>query len=411
MAASLPAKLKTPSISPFANRAAQLEKFRPIVSYWCNYQIVQQILGKNLHAVDDECREFTMALMDKLETAKNQSPPVDAIVDDIAAKAYIEQFALETFQKADNAIHTDKASKQTIDTFQAASTFLELMSIWTNPLDAETASKIKYAKYHALRIAKAIKAGEDPNASNPKDDIPPAVSPGLATPGDAMQIDSTQPSSAGGPYIAPSVESAPDSMLPSRTASAQPGPAIVPPPAEPFKPEPGVSPIEPADEPNSRHGSVGGGYFPEVPTFTSQPSAPTIPTAEPDLGPANTQTTAPSNLPPTGPSQPIQSPRDFYSQNTPHMPPAPQAFSPPPAPVPQHASLPHPAAPVQSLAQAAPPPQAYQPPAAQGPLRTDDESVAQAQKHAKWAISALNFEDVNTAVKELRIALQALGAS
>jgi vacuolar protein sorting-associated protein VTA1 len=34
-----------------------------------------------------------------------------------------------------------------------------------------------------------------------------------------------------------------------------------------------------------------------------------------------------------------------------------------------------------------------------------------AQKHAKWAISALNFEDVPTAVKELRIALQALGVS
>lgn len=52
-----------------------------------------------------------MALMDKLEAAKNQSPPVDAIVDDIVARAYMEQFALETFQKADTAIHTDNASK------------------------------------------------------------------------------------------------------------------------------------------------------------------------------------------------------------------------------------------------------------------------------------------------------------
>ena len=34
-----------------------------------------------------------------------------------------------------------------------------------------------------------------------------------------------------------------------------------------------------------------------------------------------------------------------------------------------------------------------------------------AQKHAKWAISALAFEDVPTAVKELRIALRALGAN
>ena len=40
----------------------------------------------------------------------------------------------------------------------------------------------------------------------------------------------------------------------------------------------------------------------------------------------------------------------------------------------------------------------------------DDNAIADAQKHAKWAISALNFEDVNTAVKELRLALNTLGA-
>jgi vacuolar protein sorting-associated protein VTA1 len=46
------------------------------------------------------------------------------------------------------------------------------------------------------------------------------------------------------------------------------------------------------------------------------------------------------------------------------------------------------------------------------PLRynTDDVAVAKAQKHARWAISALNFEDADTAVKELKAALQTLGA-
>jgi vacuolar protein sorting-associated protein VTA1 len=41
----------------------------------------------------------------------------------------------------------------------------------------------------------------------------------------------------------------------------------------------------------------------------------------------------------------------------------------------------------------------------------DDVAIAQAQKHAKSAISALNFEDVPTAVRELRRALETLGAS
>jgi len=41
---------------------------------------------------------------------------------------------------------------------------------------------------------------------------------------------------------------------------------------------------------------------------------------------------------------------------------------------------------------------------------TDQRDINQAQKHAKWAISALNFEDVPTAVQELRNALRMLGA-
>jgi vacuolar protein sorting-associated protein VTA1 len=44
-------------------------------------------------------------------------------------------------------------------------------------------------------------------------------------------------------------------------------------------------------------------------------------------------------------------------------------------------------------------------------LRDDEKSIAEAMKHAKWAISALNFDDAATAVKELRIALRALGAN
>lgn len=43
-----------------------------------------------------------------------------------------------------------------------------------------------------------------------------------------------------------------------------------------------------------------------------------------------------------------------------------------------------------------------------GPV--DDVNVARAEKHAKWAISALNFDDVPTAIRELRNALETLGA-
>ena len=57
---------------------------------------------------------------------------------------------------------------------------------------------------------------------------------------------------------------------------------------------------------------------------------------------------------------------------------------------------------------AVPAPRAAQ---AGGNLVADEAAMVLAQKHAKWAISALNFEDVGTAVGELRRALQALGAT
>lgn len=43
------------------------------------------------------------------------------------------------------------------------------------------------------------------------------------------------------------------------------------------------------------------------------------------------------------------------------------------------------------------------------PSNIDPVTIATAQKHAKWAISALNYEDLETAKKELRAALQLIG--
>ncbi|OAX80559.1 hypothetical protein ACJ72_05104, partial [Emergomyces africanus] len=166
MAANIPAKLKAADITRFVTRASQLEKVKPVVSYWCNYWTVNQILSKGLHNSDGECLKYTTDLMDRLEKFKSEHADDDTVTDDTAGQAYVEQFGLETFQRADNAVRANKASLQTADTFQAAATFLELCQIW-GPIDPEKAAKVKFAKYHALRIAKALKAGEDPNLSNP----------------------------------------------------------------------------------------------------------------------------------------------------------------------------------------------------------------------------------------------------
>ena len=336
-----------------------------------------------------------------------------------------------------------------------------------------------------MRIVKALKEGKDPNESNPKapaqDENLPALDPN--DPEVQMLGSPSKPQPA---YI----EEVPDeqdrvearmarqssidqSLHPSAQVSARASPSIKP-PYEPY-PRDGfpytavqddnVSPLE-EQSPHARNGSVGGGYFPEVPTFTSEERDATLPTAPApqddilDLG-LPQQPSAPPGIsaspdfqsfpPPTLPDEPVgPPPQEFYRQAppsqphvqhsgpppnlqhpTPHQPPfqGPIAQQPPhvqpsappphfqqPPPNQQHLRYVPPGAPTHNPYE--PPQQSYPPPApiqAPAPVQksqliTDDLSIAKAQKHARWAISALNFEDAETAVKELRAALETLGA-
>lgn len=421
----------------------------------------------------------------------------------------MEQFALETLERADNAVRANKATKITADTFRAAATFLELLQIW-GPLDPEVSSKIKYAKYHAVRIAKAIQAGEDPNLSNPKPESPAGETLPTLDPSDA---DVQALEDAGSKSRQPSVTEVPDeadkiqkslaqrssldeSLHPSRDTSVPPPmkrerqPSVVEVPDEadrvqsnlaaqattdesihpsrapsaprtpinnvsPLVPDdaasfytrrPGAADVSPVEASSERKPSVGGNYFPRVPSPPSPelPSAPTtmgeppnLPSAPTDLGhgppglppapsepsfapgrnslaglkqPSRESPPPPAHrhgqfLPQPDQSQPPQIPPNFQPQvPPPQIPQNPpqlrQARGPvPPVPQPQQIISPSPIHPPQ------PPPPAQ-------PVNAviDEEAIMKAQKHARWAISALNFEDVPTAIRELQGALALLGA-
>ncbi|RDW82773.1 hypothetical protein BP6252_03885 [Coleophoma cylindrospora] len=410
MASTIPAKLKTPDLAPFILRAAQLGTAKPVIAYWCEYWIVNQILAKGLHTADSECLQYTTTLMDKLETTKTENSTNDAIIDDTAGQAYVEQFAMETFARADRTVQANKTP------------------------DAETQQKIKYAKFHAIRILRALKEGKDPNESNPKTEPAPEESLPELDPDDPEvkalnQAKARQPSVVEVPDEQDEEEAKlarqsilDQSLRPSAEPSARVSPIISPAKFDPY-PRDGfpytaieddqVSPME--ESPKDRNGSVGGGYFPEVPpdvpTFTSETRPSTLPTAPSDdavdLGLPDPSTLPPPgsrnepdpdfSLPDVDENPPNSPPQDFYRKASPPVAPY---FPPPPM---QPTYVPPPVAPVR-----APAPPSAQP--SEGPFNDDDASVAKAQKHAKFAISALNFDDVATAVKELRSALQTLGA-
>lgn len=109
--------------------------------------------------------------------------------------------------------------------------------------------------------------------------------------------------------------------------------------------------------------------------------------------------------PPSPPPERSDLPPPPITVSKPALPPPPAVF-PTPAPAPQPSAPPF-----------VPMPQASAPPVQTNgsgndeewkpaPSNVDPTTIANAQKHAKWAISALNYEDLETARKELKLALQ-----
>ena len=193
-----------------------------------------------------------------------------------------------------------------------------------------------------------------------------------------------------------------------------------------------VSPLAPSTA--DRGTSEGGGYFPMVPhgyTDSNHPVLPGAPFTHPGTSkeydalnspPLPSQAPSDSETHPTSfsedfPNHPgqgseyIQPSSSQFGRYTPQTPTHPAEPQPPPN-FRSHAPQQHPQGPPPILtAQRQPIPQYTSQPVVQQAYLTDEEAIMKAQKHARWAISALNFEDVNTAVKELRGALQSLGAA
>jgi vacuolar protein sorting-associated protein VTA1 len=317
--------------------------------------------------------------------------------------------------------------RQTADTFQAGATFLDLLQIWP-PVDPEVSIKTKFAKYHALRIAKAIKAGEDPNLSNPEPEPSPVQEAAPLDPDDpeVQALQELGQDAAPSTGQQPSIEDVPDehdrisdprvrtsgldgSHHSSRASSVpRPGRSAPPSAAETFYTSAGNGEVSPLGPESPTAPSVGGGYFPRV-SDDQYPDPPVLPQAPEDVpGASPTFSDPPSAALPKTPNNLSYQPPPPLSSQSNLVPSVPQY---PPGSVDAHhdqPSVPQPPSiqpQYQNSATPSGPPSAPQP-----NFAIDDDAIAKAQKHARWAISALNFEDVATAVSELESALRTLGA-
>ncbi|KAH8551451.1 Vta1 like-domain-containing protein, partial [Umbelopsis sp. PMI_123] len=346
---SVPDDLKY--LQPYLQRSQELQSREPVVSYYAKYYAAKLALSKGPKNKNTE--KFVISLLDELETAKVQIGPNEAITDDLVGYAHIENFGLKVFENADNEDRAGRASKKTAKTFLAASVFLEILKTFGD-IDPDVAGKIKYAKWKAADIMKAIKEGR---ASVPG---PPG--------GDDSQVEATD--------------------VPSGDTDLASGPNFPPPPST-------------------------GASDPSQPFITQFPSPPSnfttaIPPTSPqqDNLPSTTGFSVAANMPPSG---------------TPTFPQGGQSFSPPahanntadvsvptfhismPAPTPQQPVVSPPTVMLPTpnrteISQAAVPQQHIGP-----------SEIAQAQKLAKFAISALTYDDIKTARENLLKALDTIG--
>ncbi|TPX34335.1 hypothetical protein SmJEL517_g02940 [Synchytrium microbalum] len=410
----VPEELK--HIAPYLQRSLELAQREPVVSYYCKYYAVKLAIEKGTKS--KEGKSFALALMDTLEQEKKQLSNSEALSNDVVGFAHVENFALKIFLNADNEDRAGKASKQvstyfttnisrfptphkfrkTAKTFLAASLFLELLRTF-GELDGEIEEKIKYSKYKAADIMKALREGRVPEAGPPGgEQQDPEGAPDPTGPQDTFgQSDPTgMPDSFGQPISSHTLEHQPSNASFASTSygtpQEQPGGSFAPPqmpgpygstPTSPTFPSP------PSLLPTGYNNNNSNPYLPPPATSYNQPPPP-------NDASYNSRPVDPWNQSPPMPSRPQQPNNQSYGNNnnsnynpTPSAPSDPWAQAARPATRPASAPL-DPGSGASTLSDA---------------FQMDHKAIQNAQKMAKFAISALQYDDVNSAIENLEKAL------
>ncbi|KAI8064169.1 Vta1 like-domain-containing protein [Gongronella butleri] len=370
----VPADLKF--IAPYIQRGEELKEREPIVSYYATYYAVKLALQQGPNTPDTKL--YISHLLDGLEqTKKGLGDNNEAITSDLVGYAHLENFALKVFVNADNEDRAGKASKKTAKTFLASSVFLELLKTF-GPIEPEVESKIKYAKWKAADIMKALREGRTPVPGPPGGIDAAEEDVAMGEPGVGRAQEEAQGPPGGGQddasFLQPPASVSPPSFPAPQSISDFPSP-----PSNFTAP---ISPNDPSqifDNPASADDSAP--HPPAAPTTTTTTT--TTPPSTITTPPPPMPATAP--VPPPAPAPaPAATPSPSHSFGIPSS-----AAAPAPAPAQPQTHVPTPALP---------------PVASVGPME-----IAAAQKNAKWAISALNYDDIATARTQLITALNQLG--
>ncbi|KAH9065818.1 Vta1 like-domain-containing protein [Lactarius vividus] len=371
-------------ITPYVQRAHETRAQDPIISYWCAYYAAQ--VGISLKAVGIPNRNFLAALLTMLESLRSTVGSSDAVTVESASSAYVENFALKVFASADDEDRRGAATRKTAKKFLAAATFFEVLNVFEDrgPWEAHE-EKVRFSKWRAAEISKALREGRQPTPVA-------GGAEGHCRTGPQHQHQCLPRSPVTDP--APEEHSA---FSLNTSLGVPPKSAPVPingtlashsiPPGSPSPP----SLMKSSVSKSRRHRD-------------SKSSPSSSPRGSPTLGQGRGRNTSlgSSSLTssPTTTAQRSTSPTHFIPRNSPpstvpYLTGTPYASAPPPPPPPSVPYVPVPPPP-PSLGTSPPP-------------ELTPGLIAKAQKHCRFAISALDYEDAEQARKELRSALAILG--
>ncbi|OSX67335.1 hypothetical protein POSPLADRAFT_1042568 [Postia placenta MAD-698-R-SB12] len=423
----VPPELK--SISPYLQRADEVSSKDPVMSYWCAYYAAQA--GISLKLKESTSRKFLFTLLGVLEHLKEDLGHNDAVEDESAAAAYVENFALKVFTMADSEDRRGQATRGTAKKFLAAANFLEILRTFekdkAESVSADSnAEKIRYSKWKAADIAKAFREGRKPT-------------PGPAGGDPSPEPDVIVPSSASPP---PQAYSPPESV--AGTSALAPMRTTPPPPSIVDLPSPQQNSFFQQVSPHAPNASLLPHSHPDIAPVARTPGTWSTVTTPGTPGEMLSEDTSPSPsrkevrftpsvtgglTPGFEPSAPpfldqslLATPPDVYTS----LPSVPSPSAPEPRFsarfVPEDvepesgasfaSQLPPgfvPSIVLPSVPAMPPPPGASDATLTPVPVELTPVVIARAQKHCRFAVSSLDYEDVEQARKELRAALKLLG--
>ncbi|XP_073141641.1 protein HOMOLOG OF MAMMALIAN LYST-INTERACTING PROTEIN 5 [Henckelia pumila] len=165
-----PAKL----LLPYLQRADELQKHEPLVAYYCRLYAMERGLKIPQSERTKTTNALLVSLMKQLEKDKKSLTlgPDDQL--------HVEGFGLNVFAKADKQDRANRADLNTAKTFYAASIFFEILNQFGEP-QPDLEQKQKYAAWKAADIRKAIKEGKKPLPGPPGGDSDLSVPSGASS--------------------------------------------------------------------------------------------------------------------------------------------------------------------------------------------------------------------------------------